>query len=258
MSDGPERKAFQDAGVDLQIRDNHLVRLAVCDVAEDDPQWERVQGLLKKYQLVDIAFTKFSDFELGNAKHLEMGPIWHYGYPQPEDDSGYKRISYDLTDYCEHCGIGAKQTSPFRMKKVPNWGRRSILQMNWLFDEFFVKPEAWKTVFEPLGINYRPVLLHRTGQELDSVVQLDIPQLVPLLMDSEAYSFERCMFCDRKKYKQVTGFFPAPQSTDFPLFKSVQYFGSGRSARRAVLLSNALCRRIRDAALKGAEFFACK
>ena len=108
-----------------------------------------------------------------------------------------------------------------------------------------------------IGINCRRVLLHRTGQELESVLQLDIPQLVPLQMDSKAYEYERCMLCDRKEYKHVTGFFPSPQATDFPFFKSVQYFGSGSGATRAVLLSNALYRRITDASLKGAEFFAC-
>jgi hypothetical protein len=157
MSYGPVRKAFQDAGVELQIHDNNLTKIAVCDVAEDDPQWESV-------------------------RHL----------------------------------------------------------------------------FQPLGINCRRVLLHRTGQELESVLQLDIPQLVPLLMDSETYAFERCVFCDRKKYKHVTGFFPSPQASNLPLFKSVQYFGSGASASRAVLVSKALYRRIKDAALKGIEFYACK
>ena len=113
------------------------------------------------------------------------------------------------------------------LKKSPNWGRRSILQMNWLFDEYFVKPEVWNAIFQPLGINCRRVLLHGTGQELESVLQLHIPKLVPLQMDSNAFEYERCMFCDRKKYKHVTGFFPGPQTTDFPFFKSVQYFGTG-------------------------------
>ena len=155
MSYGPVRKAFQDAGVELQIHDNNLTKIAVCDVAEDDPQWETVRHLLKKYETMDIPFTKFSDSELSNAKHLAMGSSWHHGYPQPEDDFGYMQLTYDLRDYCEHCGIGAKQISPFRMKKSPNWGRRSILQMNWLFDEYFVKPEVWNAVFQPLGINCR-------------------------------------------------------------------------------------------------------
>jgi hypothetical protein len=255
MPYGPVRTAFQDAGIELQIFDNQLGKIASCDVAEDDPQWQKVQPLLKKYQLVDIPLTKFTDSELCNARHLAMGPSWHHGYPQPEDDFGYKRITYDLTDYCERCGIGAKQTSPFRMKKAPIWGRHSILQINWLFDEFFVKPDVWKDIFEPLGTKCRPVLLHRTGHELDSIVQLDIPHLVPLLMDKEGYGFDRCMSCDRKKYKHVTGFFPSPQATDFSLFKSAQHFGSGASARRAVLLSHALYLKIRDEALKGAEFY---
>jgi hypothetical protein len=257
MPYGQVRKDFQDAGVKLRVDDNPLARIATCDVAEDDPRWGKVQALIKKYQLVDIPLTEFTDFELLSANYLNMGATWHHGYPQPEDDFGYRNASYDLAAYCEHCGIGTKQTAPFRMKNAPNWGRRSILQMNWVFDEFFVKPDAWKAIFEPLGIKCRPVLLHRTGQELDSVVQLDIPHLVPLTMDSKAYAFERCEFCDRKKYKHVTGFFPTPQATGFPLFKSAEYFGSGAGAHRAVVISSALYLKIRDASLRGAEFYAC-
>ena len=258
MSDGPVRKAFRDAGVELQIDDSDLSRIAVCDVAEDDPRWERVQPLVKKYQLVDIAFTRFTDSELDHAKYLSMVPSWHHGYPQPEDHFGYRQITYDLTEHCDHCGIGARQTAPFRMKKAPNWGHRSILQMNWVFDEFFVQPDVWKAVFRPLGIGCRPVLLHRTGQELDSVVQLDIPKSVSLVMDATSHRFATCMFCDRRKYKYITGFFPSPQPTDLQLFRSVQYFGSGAGADRAVLLTGALYRRIKEASLKGAEFHACK
>jgi hypothetical protein len=143
------------------------------------------------------------------------------------------------------------------MKNAPNWGRRSILQMNWVFDEFFVKPDVWKAIFEPSGLKCRPVLLHRTGQELDSVVQLDIPHLVTLMMDSGTFAVERCEFCDRKKYAHVTGFFPTPQATVFALFKSVEYFGSGASAHRAVVISSALCLKSRDTSLRGAEFYAC-
>ena len=53
MSYGPVRKAFQDGGVELQIHDNNLTKIAVRDVAEDDPQWETVRHLLKKYETVD-------------------------------------------------------------------------------------------------------------------------------------------------------------------------------------------------------------
>jgi hypothetical protein len=78
MSDGPVRKDFLDAGVELQIDDGPLARIATCDIAEDDPRWEKVRHLLKKYQLVDIPFTKFTNSELLRAKYLNMGSAWHH------------------------------------------------------------------------------------------------------------------------------------------------------------------------------------
>ena len=74
-------------------------------------------------------------------------------------------------------------------------------------------------------------------------------------MDAKEYAFDRCLFCDRRKYRRITGFFPAPVPTDLPIFKSIQYFGSG--ANRAVLVSGSLYQSIMHAALKGAEFSSC-
>jgi hypothetical protein len=83
------------------------------------------------------------------------------------------------------------------MKRSPAWGTKSILQLNWIFDEYFVTPTAWRQVFEAFGIACKPVLLDRTGEVLDSVVQLDIPKTHELNFDGD---FELCKACNIKKY----------------------------------------------------------
>jgi hypothetical protein len=253
-----EKKAFQDVGADLQIFDHGLsLRTAILDITEDDPRWESVIPLIKKFRAVDIQSTKFTERELSSARYLALHPSWHHGYPQPdEDDFGYLKATYDLRDYCSACGIGKKQIAPFRMKKPPKWGRNSILQMNWVFDEYFLKPDIGESVFQSFDIGLRPVLLDKTGARIESVVQLEVPALVDLQMGDHPY--EVCPTCQRKRYPpNITGFFPAPPGMVSPLFKSSQYFGSGARSFRAVLISNELYQRIRQAEVRGIDFQAC-
>ena len=72
------------------------------------------------------------------------------------------------------------------------------MQLNWVYGECFVKPEAYNTVFRPLGVGFRPVLKYKSDIELSTVVQLDVTDSVPLEMGDGPY--ETCPVCSRKKY----------------------------------------------------------
>ena len=247
-----ERKqhGFSSAGIELE-----LGITSFC-ISEDDARWHDVSNLARLYEAIDTTRTAFAVSELNAARCLVMSANWHHGYPESSDDRGYLRSTYDLTSYCECCGIGRLQNAPYRMARSPKWGRRSILQLNWVFDEYFATPEAWESVFAPFGIDKRPVLFHGSGKEIDSVVQLDIPTVVPV--EVSGLPFDVCVQCGRKKYHHVTrGFFPKPEVTGSTAFKSLQYFGSGASAYRQVMVSNALYRKIAGAGIKGVDFGAC-
>lgn len=251
-----ESSAFLEAGVELPSGSKSLGMVSF-EIAEDDPRWQRVGAILPKFQTFDTIRTKFSEAEREAAPYLAMISSWQHGYPEPSDDGAYLAATFDLTDFCRACGMGLRQAAPFRLKKAPPWGRRSFLQLNWVFDEFFVKPDVWASIFEPLGIGSRPALLAKTGARLDSVVQLDIPGLRDLKLDVAG---EECLRCGRTKYPYrpvLRGFHPPPSDTSDALFKSSQCFGSGASAFRAILVSNSLYRTIRDTGLKGVAFCAC-
>jgi len=246
-----EKADFSKAGVELESG------FTGFKIDESDPRYGNVASLVVKYKAVDTITTKFSASELNCAKSLAVVPSWHHGYPEPADDRGFLNTTFDLADYCKSCGVGKRQVSPFRLNKSPSWGKRSILQLNWIFDEYFVKPDVWAAIFEPCGIKCIPVLLDKTGTGLDSIVQLDITSIVDLQLDGANY--EICPSCGRKKYLPFSsGFYPAPSQTDLMLFKSSQYFGSGANAHRMVLVSGLLYRRITEADLKGVEFKACR
>lgn len=252
-----QRSAFREAGLELP-GGIELPRGGVMtsfEIAEDDPRWEKVVFLTNKFQIFGYASTQFSDDELASARSVGLVATGHHGYPEPSENNGYLTATFDLSNYCKTCGIGLKQVAPFRLKNRPRLGK-SVLQLNWLFDEFFVTPEVWESVFEKHGVRCRPVVLDKTGAVIETVVQLEVQQFPEVNLDGR--DFEVCLDCGRKKYKpSFRGFFPQPSANDAPIFKSSQYFGNGRLAFKSVMVANALYRGMREAKLRRINFYPC-
>src|SRR5579871_2378856 len=181
--DDKKKRQLADLGV---ASDDAGVGVLVFSIEESDPKWDRVSLLLSSWRstqipVVDLITTTFSKTELKRAALLLMRAAWHVGYPQPEEAFGYRGTTYDDSDFCPHCGTGLIQRAPFSMLGEPKWGTRQILQLNWVFDEFFVTPEVWERVFKPFGISTLPVKDHSNGRALASVVQLKVTDSANLL-----------------------------------------------------------------------------
>lgn len=269
---------FAECGVVLENK----AGLGCADITEDDPRWPCVSAALARYEAVrdalrgfslrqridsklppasprvpytigDRVWTDFTEAERKLAPFLEIG-AWHHGYPQPEDILGYRQATFDLSNACGICHSGAKQIAPFRMKQSPAWGRRSMLQLNWVFDEIFVKPDVYEAVFHAFGVGRRPVVLHRTGAEMDTVVQLAIEPVAEVQADGIPFGI--CEACGQRNYhRSPRGFAPRPAPTEAPLFKSAQKF---HAFEARVYVSQALYRKLAGAKLKGAEFRPCR
>ena len=251
-----QRRVLLSLGLPLIESNSPLVQLVSFDVEECEESWPRVKELIEQWKLADFVRTEFSKGELDSASFHQIF-AWQQGYPQPEGDFGYLNATYDLTTYCPMCGIGNTQIAPFRMKDEPKWGKKHILQLNWVFDEYFVLPAVWKEVFQPLGIGCSPVLNHRTGNELTTVVQLDIKTTAnSALSMNDKYPSEICGSCHRKKYLPISrGFFPAfTTDPSTQMCRTQEYFGSGASAWNAVIANNALYKTIQSNKLVGVTF----
>ena len=222
------------------------------DVAENHPNWPQIYELLQHWDSADSTIrTEFSKKEIRAAHWLELG-AWHNGYPQPDEDNfGYQEATYDLSDFCEQCGIGTKQKAPFQLKNEPKWGKRGIFQLIWVYDEFFVTPDVWAHVFEPHGIGCRHVI-NTKGIELKTVVQLVVDEEISIA--TEGLHHERCDRCGRLKYIPVTrGMFPALTSRPSQaMVKTTDYFGSGGQADKRVLISQDLALSLADKKVRGA------
>ena len=226
-------------------------------IYEHDKRWQEIQALSVDYSHTDKCYSSFSQTECRSASWLEVSPCWHWEYPQPEDNFGYIEATYDLSDYCWQCAIGAIQKNPFRFKSEPKWGTKNILQLNWVFDEYFVRPEIWEAIFKPFMIDYYPVIHHRTGRTLQTVVQLKVTNIFPIPLHMERYRYQICPICQRIKYYPIScGFMPGmiDRYDALSVGKCQEYFGSGGIAFHLFYISNALYMKAIENNIKGVEF----
>jgi len=218
-----------------------------------DPRWPALKAVQSELGLLDIASAVFDDKEIAAAETVAFYATAHRGYPEPSDTAGYLDATYDLSAYCAHCGVGKKQKAAFRFKTEPTWKRRSVVQLNWVFDEFFVSPSTWEKAFKPLGVGRLPVLNTRGTTEFSNVVQLDISRRVDV--DITGLPFEDCLVCSRRKFQPVAdNFMPRPLDSEAPVFKSSQEFGSGALASRICFSSRSGRLALEEAALTGLNF----
>jgi hypothetical protein len=246
----PLQKQLALLGFDLPLG------LTSFDVEQAHPSWSRLAEIVREEEGVDIPDTMPTERELFQAAWLRMLPDWHWSYPQPEE--GYLQNVDDLRDYCTHCGVGRQQRGAFRVKGEPKWDKRSLLQLNWVFDEFFVRRDVCDAVFGSLGLQYLPVIDHKSGTPLDTIVQLDLRGADRVSLDVGTCEYQMCMVCERRKYLPVRpGPFPAMRripSAASVVARSAEEFGDGQQSFRAVLISQTLFTAVRRHRLKGATF----
>jgi hypothetical protein len=257
LSSDNERQRFVDLGINLEpakpLPNGNII--TSFEIGEHDPRWKAAQQLAVTFQITEFARTEFTESEIEAAKAICILASSQRGYPEPSEKRGFLAATFDLADYCAKCGIGRRQVRPFRLKSAPVL-KRSIMQLNWIFDEYFVARDVWTAVFEPLGIACWPVMLDRTGEEIESVVQLKISHYAGLVLDEANATV--CPTCGRTKTKMdLRGFCPEPVSIPAPIFKSTQFFGSDSNAFNRVLISSSLYKEIKKDRLRGVEFYPC-
>ena len=223
------------------------------DIDEADPRWPNIETWMKTHGVTDTVYNEFSNDEISRARWLKLVGTWNYGYPQPDEENmGFLQATYDLSAGCSKCNLPLKQKAPFQIRGEPKWGRRGIFQLNWVFDEYFVKPEVWASVFKPFGVGCR-VVLNRKGQELKTVVQL-VSNSPEVDFDTTGLTFEVCDSCGCKRYQpNYRGPFPALlQEPSGAMVRTKQYFGG--HIFKGVLVSQELTRKLISENVRGVSF----
>lgn len=253
-----QRKELEALGVKLQsgiTMPGGGHPFTAFDFQEDHPNWPRLRAVLQQWGISEgVVRTEFSETEKDSARWLGIG-AWLQGYPQPdEDEFGYREATYCLSEWCDVCGVGLRQRAPFQMEREPKWSRRGMFQLNWVFDELFVLPEVWSSVFKSFGVSCRPVA-NTKGGVLKSVVQIVVEEEAGIVTDR--LTPDLCAKCRRVKYRPHTRG-PLPALVSEPvraIVRTREYFGSGASAHRLVLVSQDLRLAMIAEKVRGALFW---
>ena len=240
-----------DQAVLARLNVSLKVGLSSIDIPENHSHWEDIAAWMANRRAVDLVRTAFSREEILDAAWLALEPAWHHGYPQPHEDAfGYLNATYDQTGYCRRCGCGLTQKAPFQMRGEPRWGRNTVLQLNWVFDEYFVRSEFFAVTLEPLGIVGRPVIDGRE-QVLRTAVQLVVSEEVGLC--TESLRGIPCPACRRTKYLPTArGYFPGLTSEPVgDIVRTKEWFGDGARAYHDVLVSNRVASALTSHGVRG-------
>ncbi len=245
---------------------------------EDDPLFDENSYHLKQFKITPQVGTEFSKEDEDNAEWLWLSS-GQFGYPQPENN--YFELTYRAESCCLQCQVGKTQINPFRFKAEPKAKHSQFLGLNWIFDEIFVRDEAIKifTAEKLGGIRYSFPVLHRSGMPLHTIRQMHVETILAPGLLTDHLEFEICQkpsdkkqikfiertnpsfltqtFCGNKKYN-----FPKPGAIKFkreifdnmPDFvKPYEWFGSGGSATRPILVSQKVRKLILKEKLQGAS-----
>lgn len=267
----------------LKISFEMIDGLGFFKISEFDPKWPEIKNIIKDFNLSSpFCELKFTKKEIEEAEWLVVYPRSHWSYPQPEDDEDedeeeedngppkpsiftYEKVTYNLENYCLRCGIGAVQNRPFQLKKEPEWGSKHFLQLNWVFDEYFVRSEVFNEIKKRklTGVSSITPIHYKTQKPLKTVVQLKIDyilppgianKLEPIVCGKEKNPFPHLAKlppCGRTKFYPIESDQQLKIKKDIfkgaPDFvKTNEIFGDGASAHKEVIISG----RVRDLILE--------
>ena len=225
--------------------------IIVFKVAEDHPSWPIICVRMREWNDPGhLVITEFTPLELDSARWLQM-TAWENGYALPFEDMKFFEVTFDRTHACLLCGYGKIQNAPFRIKMEPKWGRKGIMSLHFAYDEIFVPPAVWETIFKPFGISCRPVA-NRHGKLLQTVVQLVIEEEIDLV---DLPIRERCRECGHPKYEYPKRgpHPPLAQEPSGAIAKTRQAFQDGWDTR-SIIVSQDLRQAMIAHKLRGAEF----
>ena len=245
-------KIFSTAGIKLK---GDLVRY--FDIGENDIKWQAVKSIVEKNDkdIIDNQMkTLFSKTEMSSSNCFVMIPTWHFLYPQPEEDFGYQNTTYNSSDLCNSCGQGLIKQDLFCIKSEPKWRKKDIGQLNWIFDEYFVTKKLKSMLEKEFGMHFLSVKKYETDTLFDTIFNLKIDDTVHITNRSRL-QYTVCQVCGKKKFRMCTdGFFPEITEMTDCIAKTEEYFGSGHSAYRQIIIDRKLYSFFMQHTIKGVDF----
>ena len=216
----------------------------IAEMTESDPRWPELKPYVEGR--LNFISTFFTDEERLAAEWCILrgtGPL----RPTEPVGGNWSRDYYE--GRCPVCGSGWRQIAPFHVAREPRLGCNALGSFGYasayaLFaiNEVFAAFEAERI----RGVDSWPFLVGKDKHPADNVKQLLIksvagPAIADELVEHERYRWSNCSGCGQRWHLFYSrGMLPLHRSalrTDVDFQMTHEWFGSGRAARREILVS---------------------
>ena len=223
---------------------------------EDIAFFDKIYSELKPFDILQNISAEYDKIDMENAEWYEIY-TGEYQYPQPDDDFGYLKYTFNLTNYCDKCGIGKIQNNPFRLKHEPKQKNNQFWGLYWERDAIFVREET-KNILQKeniKGIHFLQPVLHKHNKPIEHFYQLIIETALDRGLDLSNVQENTCNYCNRIKYNFPKGdgciYDKRNFSQNMDFYVTNEYFGSGGSALKINIISKKVYEIIKNNKLKG-------
>jgi hypothetical protein len=210
------------------------------DIFESDVNWPIVSELIDTWDAVDIEDTVFTDQEINNAQWLRLIPVHQIGYPQPQKT--WQELHPNYQDYCRNCGT-YHQRSEFQIRDDSFRDKAAFTSLYWTYTILAIHDVISQfDLLKFTGFESRDVLLEG-GKPSGKIRQLYIPNIAPAgLGPKNDLRSKKCTSCGITKFEpHMRGamyFNQEALKTDLDFIQTYEWFGSGKSAFREILVTN--------------------
>lgn len=220
--------------------------LVVAYIFEEDEWKDEFLNFLKKEEVSTMVDCIYSKEEIKKSTWFTIRPKYRWEYPQPEEYSGYMSTTYDDSGFCNECGCDLRQREEFRVKKIPKWGKRNFLMLNWVEDELFVSDKVVETINESgiRGYQIYDVLNYKNNKLIENMKQIHVNEIIePALVNIQQSVKEviKCKKCGSVKYigsgRGLTFSKDVFEKIDTDIVKSSETFGDGHMCARLIIIS---------------------
>lgn len=234
-------------GFGIKYEITQPIKLIIFEVFEDEVYSKQVKDFMNSYSQKPWSELVYTKNDLNDASWLTIRAKWRAEYPQPEDNFEYKKISYNVLNYCDVCGCGLSQQNNFRLKNTPLWGKRNFLMLNWLHDELFTTDVVAQELrrSDLLGFSIRNVDHYKTVKHLPNTNQIQVMSYLQDNMIFEEGDIAQKIKCTKcgfvKLIRSGTGLIRFPddalRNVNSDIVKTSEKFGDGFDCFSLILVS---------------------
>lgn len=267
-----ERAALQKIGIVVHSGWDAFVIDADSPVAAD------IQCILEDLDTTTQIQASFSENDRTDAPFLNILANKILGYAKldgteeevddfsyPFDIYPYYKGVFEVDDTDEDYGLlRGEQIGSYSLSGEPKWGTKRIASAHCVEDAFFVPPEIYEKIFQPLNIGCLPVLKYKTAKPLQNVVQIVQQGISPSKLQIGECQTAEIIDVPKwglRKYRlrediYYPSFITRPHDLDF--FYTQEHFGPGGHTQRDTVISQKLYRILKTEGIKGLNYFPMK